>query len=50
LVDKTEGGISIDECALINKRLGEILDERDIIAEWVNEDQAARAAIPESLC
>jgi ribosome maturation factor RimP len=32
-VDKIEGGISLDECALINKRLGDILDEQNIIAD-----------------
>jgi ribosome maturation factor RimP len=33
LVDKSEGGISLDECTRINKRLGDILDEQDIIPD-----------------
>ena len=33
LVDKPEGGITIDECAGLNKQLGELLDERNIFAE-----------------
>ncbi|MFH1867340.1 MAG: hypothetical protein ABH843_00085 [Candidatus Omnitrophota bacterium] len=32
LVDK-EGGIKMDECALINKRLGNIIEEKSIIYE-----------------
>ncbi len=31
LVDKPEGGISLDECAYLNNDIGEILDEKDII-------------------
>lgn len=31
LVDKPEGGISLDECAYLNNNIGEILDEKDII-------------------
>ena len=32
LADK-EGGITIDECALINKRLGDIIEDRSLITE-----------------
>jgi ribosome maturation factor RimP len=32
LVDK-EGGINVDECALINQRLGDILEEKPLINE-----------------
>lgn len=31
LVDKDKGGINLDECAQINKKIGEILDCQDII-------------------
>lgn len=31
LVDKPEGGISLDECAYLNKELGRVLDEKDIL-------------------
>jgi ribosome maturation factor RimP len=30
-VDKPEGGITMDECASLNRSLGELLDEKDII-------------------
>ncbi|OGX18229.1 MAG: hypothetical protein A3K83_03225 [Omnitrophica WOR_2 bacterium RBG_13_44_8b] len=33
LVDKPEGGISLDECAFINSRLSKILDEKDYIGQ-----------------
>ena len=33
LVDKVEGGISLDECTRINKRLGDILEEQGIIPD-----------------
>ncbi len=31
LVDKPAGGISLDECAGLNSRIGALLDEKDII-------------------
>ena len=31
LVDRPEGGITMDECARLNRSLGELLDEKDII-------------------
>lgn len=31
LVDKTEGSISMDECAQLNRQIGQLLDEKDII-------------------
>ncbi len=31
--DKEDGGISIDECERINRKMGEILDEKDPIKE-----------------
>ncbi len=31
LVDKPEGGITMDECASLNRKLGQLLDEKDII-------------------
>lgn len=31
LTDRPEGGITLDECALINKEIGIILDEKDIL-------------------
>ncbi|MBR2453263.1 MAG: ribosome maturation factor RimP [Clostridia bacterium] len=31
--DKEDGGISIDECERINRKIGEILDEKDPIKE-----------------
>lgn len=33
LVDKPEGGISLDECASLNNELSRILDEQDILKE-----------------
>lgn len=33
LVDQPEGGISIDTCARLNRELGAILDEKDILGE-----------------
>lgn len=33
LVDRPYGGITIDECTLINKDIGTILDEKDIIKD-----------------
>ncbi len=33
LVDKTERGISLDECACLNNQLSIILDEKDILKE-----------------
>ncbi len=33
LADKPRGGISIDECANLNKRVGELLDKEDIFKE-----------------
>lgn len=33
LVDKPEGGISLDECAGLNNEIGSILDEKDILQE-----------------
>lgn len=33
LVDNPEGGISLDECAYLNKEISRVLDERDIIKE-----------------
>ncbi|MFA4854104.1 MAG: ribosome maturation factor RimP [Candidatus Omnitrophota bacterium] len=30
-VDKPEGGITMDECASLNRSLGQLLDEKDII-------------------
>ena len=38
LVDKPQGGITMDECAGLNRLLGELLDEKDIIpARYVLE-------------
>lgn len=31
LVDKSEGSISMDECAQLNRQIGQLLDEKDII-------------------
>ena len=31
LVDKPEGGITLDQCAYLNRRISGILDERDLI-------------------
>jgi ribosome maturation factor RimP len=31
LVDKPEGGITLDECARLNSQISEILDEKDIL-------------------
>lgn len=31
LVDKNEGGISLDECADLNRRIGEMLDGHEVI-------------------
>jgi ribosome maturation factor RimP len=33
LIDKPEGGISLDECALLNSDISTMLDEKDIIQE-----------------
>jgi len=33
LVDKPEGGISIDECANINNQISRLLDEKDLLQE-----------------
>ena len=33
LVDKPEGGISLDECAYLNNQICSILDEKDILQE-----------------
>lgn len=33
LVDKSGAGINLDECALINRRLGDIIEEQGIIAD-----------------
>ncbi len=33
LVDKPEGGISLGECALLNRALSDILDERNILEQ-----------------
>jgi ribosome maturation factor RimP len=33
LADRPEGGITLGECAVLNSRIGEILDEEDIIKE-----------------
>jgi ribosome maturation factor RimP len=33
LVDKPGTGINLDECALINRRLGDIIEEQDIIPD-----------------
>ncbi len=33
LVDKPEGGITIGECALLNRELSDILDERNILEQ-----------------
>lgn len=33
LVDKPEGGISLDECAQLNNEVSRILDEKDILKE-----------------
>jgi len=31
--DRPEGGITVDECARINKYIGNVLDEKDLISE-----------------
>ena len=31
LVDKPQGGITLEECAQLNKQIGNILDEKDIL-------------------
>ena len=31
LVDKPKGGITLGECALLNRKIGDILDENDIL-------------------
>lgn len=31
LVDRPEGGITMDECARLNRSLGELLDEKDMV-------------------
>lgn len=33
LVDKPEGGISLDECSALNSKISRILDEKDILKE-----------------
>jgi ribosome maturation factor RimP len=33
LIDKPQGGISIDECARLNSQIGEILDEKNILQQ-----------------
>lgn len=33
LVDKPEGGISLDECAHLNEEIGRILDDKDIVRQ-----------------
>ena len=33
LVDRPTGGITLDECAKLNSKIGEILDEADLIQE-----------------
>ena len=32
LVDKPEGGITLGECALLNRKIGDILDQQDSLA------------------
>lgn len=32
LVDRPEGGISLEECASLNRRIGEILDEKNLLS------------------
>lgn len=33
LVDKPQGGISVDECSMLNRELGKIIDETNILEE-----------------
>jgi len=33
LVDRPEGGINLDECALVNRELGDALDEKDFLRQ-----------------
>jgi len=33
LADKPNGGINLDECAMLNREIGVLLDEKDIIKE-----------------
>ncbi len=33
LADRPEGGINMDECAMINKELGAVLEEKNIVQE-----------------
>lgn len=33
LADKLNGGINLDECAMLNREIGVLLDEKDIIKE-----------------
>ncbi len=33
LADRPEGGISLEECAGLNRKLGELLDEKDLLQE-----------------
>jgi len=33
LVDRPEGGINLDECALVNRELGEELDKKDFLQQ-----------------
>lgn len=33
LADKPEGGINMDECAMLNRDIGRLLDEKDIIKD-----------------
>jgi ribosome maturation factor RimP len=33
LVDKSNSGINLDECAMLNREIGVLLDEKDIIKE-----------------
>jgi len=38
LADHPQAGITLDECAMLNRRLGELLDEKDIIScEYILE-------------
>jgi ribosome maturation factor RimP len=38
LVDKPEGGITIGECTILNKQIGNLLDEKDVLeARYVLE-------------
>ncbi|MDD3988231.1 MAG: hypothetical protein PHC93_04685, partial [Candidatus Omnitrophica bacterium] len=33
LADRPEGGINMDECAILNRDIGRFLDEKDIIRD-----------------